>query len=76
MKSTKMSSRFQEMLCGDEGDDFVCGYPMYTDSKTAEPYVLELYRAHGAAAKDLISNRLRHNALTILRCELFRLIFG
>ncbi|CAK8998879.1 unnamed protein product [Durusdinium trenchii] len=55
------------MLCGDEGDDFVCGYPMYTDSKTAEPYVLELYRAHGAAAKDLISNRLRHNALTILR---------
>ena len=68
------------MICGDEGDDFaarstcfllysteVCGYPMYADSKTREPYVLELYRARGAAAKDLLTNRLRHNALSILR---------
>ena len=60
-------TKFQEMVCGDEGDDFVCGYPMYADSKTKEPLVLELYRARGAAAKDLITNRLRHNALTILR---------
>jgi len=28
----------------------VCGYPMYKDSKTKEPFVLELYRARGAAA--------------------------
>ena len=27
----------------------VCGYPMYKDSKTEEPFVLELYRARGAA---------------------------
>ena len=28
----------------------VCGYPMYKDSTTKEPFVLELYRARGAAA--------------------------
>ncbi|CAE7390522.1 THUMPD2 [Symbiodinium natans] len=56
-----------EMVCADDEEDFVCGYPLYVDSKTREPFVLELYRAKGAAAKDLVSNRLRHDALTILR---------
>ncbi|CAE6966189.1 unnamed protein product [Symbiodinium sp. CCMP2592] len=45
----------------------VCGYPLYVDSKTHEPFVLELYRAKGGSAKDLITSRLRHDALTILR---------
>ncbi|CAJ1402408.1 unnamed protein product [Effrenium voratum] len=64
--TTKIKT-FREMVCGDEGDDFVCGYPMYMDRKTEEPFVLELYRAKNQAAKDLITQRLRHNALTIVR---------
>mmetsp|Transcript_39443 Transcript_39443/g.70560 ORF Transcript_39443/g.70560 Transcript_39443/m.70560 type:complete len:129 (-) Transcript_39443:27-413(-) len=68
--SPKLTSRmktFREMICADDEDDFVCGYPLYVDSKTREPFVLELYRARGAAAKDLVTNRLRHDALSILR---------
>eukprot|EP00930_Biecheleria_cincta_P086097 TRINITY_DN75462_c0_g1_i1.p1 TRINITY_DN75462_c0_g1~~TRINITY_DN75462_c0_g1_i1.p1 ORF type:complete len:196 (-),score=16.25 TRINITY_DN75462_c0_g1_i1:41-628(-) len=54
------------LICADSAEDFVCGLPLYRESKSGGPFVLPLYRALGRAAQSDVTLRHRHDALDIL----------